>query len=520
MMKKILILLTLLLLTLFTTLNANTMQEIEKFNITLEKAKNGDSDAKYILALAYFEGKGTQKDTNRGYYWLKNAIEDGNLQAILTSSKINLSASSDNEAQGIALRLPDLLVNYEKYFPKEYTKNEKKVKKYKALALMYLAKHSKDNLRVSYYLKAFDLKEIYVVDKDLQKEAIEYFNTHLQGEALLKYRVENEDFSFIKNSLDDFKGINEFYTINKYLPKTARYRVDMTPLLMAIQNDEITFAKELIEHGADINLANSRGETPLLCAMRNNHIGLAKELLQQGADTSVLDVAKNSVLSYAIVLGREDIALEVLRNKKFDIHQWVDGSVFGGKFDAYAEYIHINKYDKGTFSYLHLAARYGANAVIKKLIDMGLDVNATMRSDRLALDALGIATRYASLESMKLLLVNGANPYIVYKNSHPEGNYGLHYWGGLSTKYTPLSMAVCREKQDDKMVEHILRLESAKWYVEHESEYFYFYLLTIDKVSHNKENIYTRVLQFFDDNGFKNKEKIRDKFDAISKSKG
>ena len=493
-MKKI------LLLCLFVlTLQANIMQDIERFNIYLEKAKQGDRKAKYVTALNYFQAKGTQKDTKRGLEWLERAAEDGCIKAIWLISKIQL-ASSDEQAQKKGRKILHWLAD---------GKNKEK-KVYTALALFRLAELTQnDEEKTTYYLRAFAINESKQIKADIRKKAVAYLDTRDKTkQEIFDYTIERGDLKFLQNHLERLKDLNKFYIINKYLPQTARYRVDMTPLLMAIENDNITLARELIKRGADINLANSRGESPLLCAMRNKNVTFAKELIKLGADTSVLDNEKHSVFSYALALGDEELALQVLQNKKFDIHQWVSGAVFDGTFDAYAEYISTKKSTYEMCNYLHLAAKNDASEVIKKLVALGLDVNDVTHSDRLNLDPLGIAARYASLKSIKTLMALGANPYMIYINKHPEGNYGLSYWGGLSSKYTPLSMALCRENRDSRIVKYLLSLKDAKWYVEHESEYFYLYLLQI------KDSI---VLQFFDENGFKDKERVREQFERVSK---
>ncbi len=520
-MKKLFLILVAAIL-----LNAGILEDIEQFNITLRKVKNGDNNAKYNLALAYFKGKGTQKDVKQGYYWLVDATKNGALDAMWLMSKIRISTASNKEGVQKGLNIFELIINYQKYFPEQYEKNKKKANKYKALTYIKLGtlykKGSKfiqkdDEKAIYYYLEAFNIEEVSKINKDIQKSAIEYLNSKVAtSKKLLRYTLENEDFSLVKNSLSNFKGINKFYTINKYLPKKARYRVDMTPLLMAIQNDDIVFAKELIRYGADINLANSRGETPILCAMRNENIEFVKELMKMGADTSVLDNEGNSIFSYAIKANKEDIAIKVLKNKNFNIHQLVDGEVFQEKFAVYPEYISKIKYKNKVFTYLHIAARYGANKVLKKLIKMGLDVNVKMKDKGLSLDTLGIAARFSSYNSVDLLLKYGANPYVVYTNPHPEGNYGLYYWGGLSAKYTLLSMVICSEHIDEKLLDNLLSLKNAKWYVENESEYFYYYLLQRQKASKNKKGVYKKVLDYFDTNNFKNMDEIRKKFEKLS----
>ena len=59
-------------------------------------------------------------------------------------------------------------------------------------------------------------------------------------------------------------------------------------------------ARLLIEAGADINLANSSGNTPLSVAARNGHTIIVKLLLEAGALVNTIDTVSHTFLEKSI----------------------------------------------------------------------------------------------------------------------------------------------------------------------------------------------------------------------------
>ncbi len=293
-------------------------------------------------------------------------------------------------------------------------------------------------------------------------------------------------------------------TFNLY----ALEKLRETQLSVAIQNHKIEEARLLIKKGADINRANSRGETPLLYAMRRGEYKFARELMAEGADTSVVDIAGNSALSYAIKAHKEDIALHVLENPDFNIYQLLQSSVFQGRADLYAKYIRESKPEWEQFTFLHMAARHAQSRVVQALLYLGLDIDTLTKGKTLQLDAVALGAWYGDKKTVEVLLENGADAYRVYINRHPEGNYGLYYMGGLSGKYTLLSLSLNAQHIDIEFIEYILSLKDASRYAELDSKYFYFNMLLLAQNS-KKSSIYKRVLQTLDKWNYPNADRIK-----------
>ena len=56
-------------------------ERITSFQLYQPKANQGDADAQFNLALLYYHGAGTPRDTRYAIYWYKKAAEQGNVNA-------------------------------------------------------------------------------------------------------------------------------------------------------------------------------------------------------------------------------------------------------------------------------------------------------------------------------------------------------------------------------------------------------------------------------------------------------
>jgi ankyrin repeat protein len=76
-------------------------------------------------------------------------------------------------------------------------------------------------------------------------------------------------------------------------------RGGFTPLIFAAQYNAIDGAKALLDHGADINLADPDGITPLMMAILNGNYDFANVLVQRGADVTKADRSGRTALYFA-----------------------------------------------------------------------------------------------------------------------------------------------------------------------------------------------------------------------------
>ena len=348
-----------------------------------------------------------------------------------------------------------------------------------------------DNMTPLLYAGYKNRKDIvkYLIEKGADKNAISHSGRNLiiyavqhdelsltkylidHGVNLVSFERDSKDALFVavkdgnleivKYLLPKFKHINRYYYINIDTFDSVKTNL----LITAIQNNHIEIAKLLLKHGADINQKNSRGETAVLTAMRKKHYSFAKELLKLRAKSEVVDIGGNTVLSYALHAKQEDIALEVLQNKKFDTFQRLDTTVFSKRAYIYEYYISSTKKEWQFYTYLQMAAYYGMDKAVQKLLDMGMKIDElSNEKGGLSLDALGYASWHGHLESVKLLIKNGANPYTVYENHHPQGENDLAFIAGASKEYTLLSLAMIYQGDDKELVKYLLSLPKASKY--------------------------------------------------------
>ena len=73
----------------------------------------------------------------------------------------------------------------------------------------------------------------------------------------------------------------------------------LTPLQLAVQNQDIENVILLLEHGANPNQNSPLEDAPLIIAVRNNNVGIASKLLEEGANVNILDRQEQSVLKIA-----------------------------------------------------------------------------------------------------------------------------------------------------------------------------------------------------------------------------
>ena len=83
--------------------------------------------------------------------------------------------------------------------------------------------------------------------------------------------------------------------VNTVLPRGS-----LTALMMAAREGAVDAARALIEHGADVNLADPDGVSALVIAILNGHYDAAALLVDRGADPNIGDASGMAAL-YATI---------------------------------------------------------------------------------------------------------------------------------------------------------------------------------------------------------------------------
>jgi ankyrin repeat protein len=160
--------------------------------------------------------------------------------------------------------------------------------------------------------------------------------------------------------------------------------------LAALQgHDEIALL--LLDHGADVNSLNELLVSPLHKASANGHDTTLRLLLQHSANPCLAAKGGLTALHFAMSSGHESIAKYLLG---------LDTKI-------------ITISDEVGYSYLHYAAMYGLDLLVKLLLDGGLDIEAlpTLPADSnfICGTPLALASRNGQTTAAKELLNHGAN---------------------------------------------------------------------------------------------------------------
>lgn len=194
----------------------------------------------------------------------------------------------------------------------------------------------------------------------------------------------------------------------------------------------------LLEHGADPNLGGSSGTTALYLVSANGDLDAARLLLQADADPNNSASNSDSPLGRACYMGRFEVA-KLLRAKGASINQ-------PGELGAMP---------------LHQCVGYKDSPEISRwLISQGADVNVR---DSLGNTPLHRAAMYGRVETVRLLVRAGADPYILnsqkrtsfdvasqFAASIVSGQYGSSRTTSAGVEHTEKAMlSAMREKKSE-----------------------------------------------------------------------
>jgi hypothetical protein len=169
-------------------------------------------------------------------------------------------------------------------------------------------------------LKIFNWEELKV-EKETTKKTREHHDRRYQELGLVKIKFgqsrSNELYSYIRK--DDSDSI-ETYFLKGNDPDEV-FSFGFTALVFAAAEGSLNAVNKIIEHGADVNVKNSKGITALCFAARYNHHEIAEVLLNNGADPNECSIATETPLQIATIYGHEGIVKLLLNTKDIDIER-------------------------------------------------------------------------------------------------------------------------------------------------------------------------------------------------------
>lgn len=184
----------------------------------------------------------------------------------------------------------------------------------------------------------------------------------------------------------------------------------------------------LLKNGCDINGRKGLELTPLLMAIDNGHTGIAEMLLDNGAHTGA--VSGLSLIYLTVAMEPENyserlvqrlIAKGIIDGEDFSLYL-LPAAEFGHEVIAkllLAKGANVNASDAKLWTPLHTAAWYSQEAIMKLLLDRGANIEAVNRG---AETPLHVAVRSSSKAAVKLLLDEGAN----FEAADDNGSRPLH----------------------------------------------------------------------------------------------
>ncbi|VDI74074.1 Hypothetical predicted protein [Mytilus galloprovincialis] len=194
----------------------------------------------------------------------------------------------------------------------------------------------------------------------------------------------------------------------------------ITPLMYAceLRNDQFDVVKYLISKGAIVNCCDKNERTPLIIALENNDIELVQCLINNGANVNIPGVNRTTPLHAMCKSGQvRNVLLLISKGSEVDIvdRQGMTPLMVASKFGysiitqaLFHTNAKIDTVDKNGTTALMFACMGGFDKIIRFLVENGADVNIKDSNNWTALLAY-ISSPYDKAEIVQFLIENGAD---------------------------------------------------------------------------------------------------------------
>lgn len=181
-------------------------------------------------------------------------------------------------------------------------------------------------------------------------------------------------------------------------------------------NYSLAVKQSLLNHGADVNSMNHRGESALHLAVCDGHSSLSRLLLDRGADITLKDRNGLAPLSIASQCGLQEVTTVLL---EYDLLRQTHLGIFADALRRAAHKDHLSLFkiliskspnilstDPEGRNLLHMSSFRGSLKCLKHLAEMGFDIHTLDKQRRTCLHHAAAG----SGEAIDFLLDHGLDP--------------------------------------------------------------------------------------------------------------
>ena len=319
-----------------------------EFEVCLDKAESGDSNAQYIVGLMYFNGEGVEINFHNALQWFQKASKQENVKA--------------QYAVGVMY-----------YNGHGVTKDLAKAEEWFQKAAEQDNANAQYNIGVMYYRGESIKKDYDIAAEWFQKAADQGF---AKAEEVLN--VINKEAGVIPMPKDELTA--------------SQWALNLIELDYTSLQIDLDSVREQLTAGLDVNSIDEKGISLLHKAVIIGNIDLVKLLVENGADLDIELPRLNSnhmrltPILYAVIQNKKNI-VSYLINQGVDVDKKLNSNttiLHHASAHNHVDLVKliiskdadINSCDTNGMSPLHYASNIGNKKIIEILIAAGANVNA------------------------------------------------------------------------------------------------------------------------------------------------